>query len=183
MFNFKKMMFPIRHILHGLILFVGMSSYAMATFAEDESIERENKIKIAYLFHFSQFTEWAVKPSVFHYCVYDDERFSELLKEAYRDKMLRESLIEVQLIDNNANINSCQVIFFPHSAPLDLLTKISQKSILTIGMQKNFTQLGGIIYLFDDNQKIHFFIDNSAALHAGLKISSQLLILSKQPTP
>jgi hypothetical protein len=159
-----------------------MSSYAMATFAEDDSIERENKIKTAYLFRFSQFTEWNEKPSVFHYCVYDDESFSELLKEAYRDKILGELSIEVQSINDSSNINSCQVIFFPNSAPLDLLTKISQKPILTIGMQKNFTQLGGIIHLFDDNQKIHFFIENNTALRAGLKISSQLLTLSKQQT-
>ncbi len=183
MFNFKKMICSIRRILHGLILFVGMSSYAMAIFAEDESIVRENKIKTAYLFRFSQFTEWAEKSAVFHYCVYDDENFSELLKEAYRYKTLGESLIEVQSINNQSNLNSCQLIFFPRSVSFDLLTKISQKPILTIGMQKNFTQLGGVIYLFDDNQKIHFFIDNNVALRAGLKISSQLLTLSKQPTP
>lgn len=183
MFNFNKSRLCICCILRVLILFVGMSSYAMAIFAEEDSVERENKIKIAYLYRFTQFTEWVVQPSVFRYCVYGDEDFSAALKESYRDKTLGTSLIEVQSIDDQSNLNGCQLVYFPHTTPLNVLTKIHQKPILSVSTQKPLAPLGTIIYLFDDNQKIRFFIDNAEAIRVGLKISSQLLALSKQPTP
>ena len=69
-----------------LVLSACMAFYSVPGFANDEATERENKIKIAYLFHFGQFTEWAVHPPVFNYCVYDDAQFSLLLKQAYVGK-------------------------------------------------------------------------------------------------
>jgi len=61
------------------------------------------------------------------------------------------------------------------------LQKISKYAILSIGSQKDFTQLGGIIYLFAEDQKLRFYINNTAATGSGLKISSQLLKLSREP--
>ena len=165
-------------ILFGCILFYIKPTFAFA----DESTERENKMKIAYLFHFSQFTEWAVKPAVFNYCVYDDSHFSTLLKQAYAGKILGNSQVEVQTVNAQSNFNSCQILYFPGSVPSDLLASIRKKPILSIGSQKNILEQG-IIYLFEDEQKIRFFINNVTALASGLKISSQLLSLSKEPQP
>jgi hypothetical protein len=64
---------------------------------------------------------------------------------------------------------------------VDVLARIHKKPIISVGSQKNILE-NGIIYLFDDNQKIHFYINNNNALESGLKISSQLLALSKEPT-
>jgi hypothetical protein len=168
--------------LRTLILFFGISFYVAPTFAADESTERENKIKIAYLFHFSQFTEWAVKPPVFNYCIYEDAPFSELLKNAYVGKTLGDSRIDVQNITEKSNIDNCQLIYFSNKISADLLTQMRKKPILSVGAQKNILEQG-IIYLFEDEQKIRFFINNAAALVSGLKISSQLLSLSKEPQP
>ncbi len=165
-----------------LVLFFSILFYAAPMFAADESTERENKIKIAYLFNFSQFTEWSVKPPVFNYCVYDDVPFSELLKNAYVGKTLGDSRIEVQNITEKSNINNCQLIYFPNKVSADLLTQMRKKPILSVGSQKNVLEQG-IIYLFEDEQKIRFFINNVTALASGLKISSQLLSLSKEPLP
>lgn len=173
---------PMLHSLQRLILLVSISFYVAPTFAADESTERENKIKIAYLFHFSQFTEWAAKPPIFNYCVYEDLPFSELLKNAYAGKTLSDSRINVQNITEKSNIDNCQLIYFPNKISADLLTQIRKKPILSIGAQKNILEQG-IIYLFEDEQKIRFFINNVAALTSGLKISSQLLSLSKEPQP
>lgn len=167
--------------LRVLILFVGISFYAAPIFADDSSNERENKIKIAYLYHFAQFTEWTTKPSIFNYCVYEDTSFSELLKNAYVGKTLGETTIGVRSVYAQSDFDDCQLVFFPHSVSAELLTKMNKKPILSVGTQRNFSQFGGIISLFEDNQKIYFFIDNISALHSGLKINSQLLSLSKEP--
>lgn len=170
----------IRQPLRMLMLFVVMAFYSTTIFSSEESTERENKIKIAYLFHFSQFTEWETKPPVFTYCVYEDAHFTQLLKQAYAGKTLGSSQIEIQSVNEKSNFDVCQLLYFSSNVPVDLLASIKKKPILTVGEQKAILDQG-MIYLFEDNQKIRFFINNSQAISVGLKINSQLLSLSKEP--
>ncbi len=168
-------------ILRLLILFTCIFLIGKPAFADKET-ERENKIKIAYLFHFSQFTEWSTKPSVFNFCIYDDISFGSLLKQAYVGKKLGETPVNVQNITEKSNVDNCQLIYFPNSVSTELLSHLNKKPILSIGSQKNIVEQG-IIYLFEEEQKVRFFINNSVAIASGLKISSQLLSLSKEPQP
>jgi YfiR/HmsC-like len=171
-----------RHVLRAIIAVLGMLCYTSPLAFADEEMERENKIKMAYLFHFSQFTEWVVKSPHFNYCVYDDIYFSKLLKESYVDKTLNGAEINVLSINDDSNVTTCQLIFFPNIAPQEILNKISRKPILSVGIQKNFIAQNGIIYLYEKDQKIRFYINNNVATEVGLKISSQLLSLSKDAT-
>lgn len=167
-------------VIFALVLLVRISCLGSAFAIADDMQERAEKIKIAYLFHFSQFVEWTPKPSVFTYCVYEDEHFSERLQQAYAGKMLGVSQIAVQNVTAQSNFDNCQLVYFPAKIPTEILLRLKQKPILTVGEQKSFlTQ--GIIYLFEDEQKIRFCINNSAAVNVGLKINSQLLSLSKEP--
>jgi hypothetical protein len=161
-----------------LLLLVCMAFFSISVFADDESTDRENKIKIAYLFHFGQFTEWAEKTSVFTYCVYDDTRFTQLLKQAYTGKKRGNLPVDVVNIAEKSNVENCQILYFPTVISTDLLTRIHKKPILSVGSQKVILEQG-IIYLFEDEQKIHFYINNTNALESSLKVSSQLLALSK----
>lgn len=175
-----KAVFIIMRVLRVLVLFASIFLFGNLVFADDAENERETKIKIAYLFHFSQFTEWTPQPPIFNYCVYEDTHFSYLLKQAYSSKKLNNSKIEVLDITEKSNVDDCQLVYFHNKISNDLLDKIHKKPILSIGSQKSILEQG-IIYLFEEDQKIRFFINNTAALAAGLKISSQLLALSKEP--
>jgi hypothetical protein len=163
-------------------IFFAFTTFSYTSAFADTEVERTEKIKIAYLFHFSQFTEWAIKPTTFTYCVYEDLHFSEVLQQAYSGKTLGTSKIDVQTVNAQSDFNLCQLLYFPNNVPSNLLANIRTKPILTVGEQKNILDQG-MIYLFEDNQKIRFFINNSQALSVGLKISSQLLTLSKEPLP
>ncbi len=149
--------------------------------AEDSLQNREMKMKVAYLFHFAQFTEWSTQLTAFNYCVYENEETATILKQAYKDKKIGDLVINVATIYENSLIDSCQVIFFPQATSEHFFYKIDKKSILTVGVQKNFIQLGGIIYLFEEDEKIRFYINNKKALQVNLKLNSQLLSLSKEP--
>lgn len=163
------------------ILFAFILLFGKPVFADEET-DRQNRITFAYLLHFAHFTEWAVKPKVFNFCVYDDFAFSELLKEAYVGKKIENTPVNVENITIKSNVDSCQLVYFPNQASAELLLHLNKKPILSIGSQKNILEQG-IIYLFSDNQKLHFFINTEMALASGLKISSQLLMLSKDPSP
>lgn len=167
-------------IIFAVVLFTYVSCLSAAFAVADDVQERAEKIKIAYLFHFSQFTEWTPKPPVFTYCVYEDVHFSERLQQAYAGKMQGILQIAVQTVNAQSNFDNCQLVYFPAKTPAEILSQLKRKPILTVGEQKNVLEQG-IIYLFEDNQKIRFFINNSAAANVGLKINSQLLSLSKEP--
>ena len=155
--------------------------FAWNTSVAEESPERESQITVAYLYHFTKFTEWPTVSPVFHYCVYDDANFTDLLQQTYSGKTIGDASIEVKNISSQAKLDDCQLIYFPQPGPADFLKKASKYAILSVGTQKDFTELGGIIYLFEENQKIRFYVNNAAAANAGLKISSQLQRLSKEP--
>lgn len=147
----------------------------------EESENRESQIATAYLYHFTKFTEWPTVLSVFHYCVYDDANFTDLLRTTYKGKNIGEAAIEVKNINSQTKLEDCQLIYFPNNSPADFLRKVSEHAILSVGIQKDFIENNGVIYLFVEDQKLRFYINNNVAINAGLKISSQLLKLSKEP--
>ncbi|MGZ5052091.1 MAG: YfiR family protein [Methylobacter sp.] len=147
----------------------------------EETLERESQITAAYLYHFTKFITWPAVSPVFHYCVYDDAHFTHLLQQTYDGKTIGDAGIDVKNINSQSKLDDCQLIYFPSPGSADFLRKISKYPILSVGSQKDFTELGGIIYLFEEDQKIRFYVNNDAATSAGLKISSQLLRLSKDP--
>jgi hypothetical protein len=147
----------------------------------EESSDRKSQIIAAYLFHFTKFTGWPTVSPVFHYCVYEDADFAGLLKKTYSDKTVAGASIDVKNINAQSKWDDCQLIYFSEAAQKEFVEKISRYAILSVGAQNDFMQLDGIIYLFEEDQKIRFYINNVAATNAGLKISSQLLQLSKEP--
>ena len=162
-----------------LVVLASLCSWNVGV-AEEASV-RELQIKVAYLYHFTKFTEWPVVTPVFRYCVYQNADFADLLRQAYSNKTIGEIGIDVQNINSQTKLDDCQLIYFSQAAPTGFLEKINKLAILSIGTQEDFTKLGGIIYLFEEDQKMHFHVNNAAAIEAGLKISSQLLNLSREP--
>ncbi|TRW94897.1 YfiR family protein [Candidatus Methylobacter oryzae] len=164
-----------------LILVVWALLFASNSSIASQPSERESQITAAYLYHFTKFTEWPAVATTFHYCVYDDVGFTDLLRQTYQSKTIGEASIEVKNISTQSKLDDCQLIYFPGPGPADFLKKASNFPILSVGIQKDFIELGGIIYLFEENQKLRFYINNAAAANSGLKINSQLLRLSKEP--
>jgi len=164
-----------------LILFALALLSVWNTSVAEEPPERESQITVAYLYDFTKFTEWPTVSAVFHYCVYDNANFTNLLQQTYSGKTIGDASIDAKNINSQSKLDDCQLIYFPEPGPADFLKKVSQYPILSVGSQKDFTELGGIIYLYEEYQKIRFYVNNATATNAGLKISSQLLRLSKEP--
>lgn len=143
----------------------------------DESSNLKMQITAGFLYHFAQFTKWPTPLSVVHYCIYEDPDFSAILQKAYSN----ETGIDVKNINAQSNITACQIIYFSKNPTADFMKRISKQPVLSVGMEQGFTELGGIIYLYENNLKLRFYINNTAAITAGLKLSSQLLELSKEP--
>jgi hypothetical protein len=163
--------------MRSVLIFVFFITSTSASWAD---VEVENRILVTYLFRFSQLTEWTIHLPIFTYCIYEDTHFSQFLKDSYIGKKLKNLEIEVQTITEESNLDNCQVIYFYHDFSMNLLKQIHQKQILSIGSQSNIIEYG-IIYIFKEDQKIRFFINHANATSVGLKISSQMLLLSRPP--
>ena len=60
-----------------------------------------------------------------------------------------------------------------------LLTDLKGSSTLTVGETKGFADLGGVINLVVEENKLRFEINLGAARQTRLKLSSKLLALAK----
>ena len=171
-----------RNLRTAIVIFTFL--HLIPAHADSDDIDRELKIKIAYLYHFSQFTQWAKPLSTLNYCVFNDVAISELIKTTFIGKNSNGTFkLMVHAITEHDDVDDCQIIFFPHAVSREILNTTYHKPILTVGVQKDFTQQGGIVYLFEEDQKIRFFINNIDAQESNLKINSQLLALSRLPPP
>lgn len=179
--NYRQVIGLMARARSSLILFALTLLSVCNSGVAEETLERESQITAAYLYHFTKFTKWPTVSPVFGYCVYDDAHFTHLLQQTYNGKTIGDADIDVKNINSQSKLDDCQLIYFPAPGPADFLKKISKYPILSVGSQKDFIELGGIIYLFEEEQKIRFYVNNDAATNAGLKISSQLLRLSKEP--
>jgi hypothetical protein len=56
------------------------------------------------------------------------------------------------------------------------LEAVKDQSILTIGETETFSHMCGIINFFQEDNHLRFKINLDAAQHAGLKLSSQILM-------
>ena len=59
------------------------------------------------------------------------------------------------------------------------LDDVNVTHVLTIGEGDSFTTSGGVIGLLVEDRKLRFDVDTSAAEHAGLRVSSKILALSR----
>ncbi|QQS55390.1 MAG: YfiR family protein [Candidatus Competibacteraceae bacterium] len=145
----------------------------------------EYAVKAAYLYNFAKFVEWP--PEVFSatdsplvICIAGDNPFGTAL-EALRDKVVEGRPVEVRHIPTATGLDRCNVVFIGRAEQRRLktvLAELARLPILTVSDIGGFAQAGGMIGLFETEQRIRFNINIMAARQANLKLSSQLLKLA-----
>jgi len=144
----------------------------------------EYEVKAAFLYNFAKFIEWP--PGTFHdenspinLCLTDGSSFRGAL-EAIQGKTVKGRKIAIRTAGTDGTA-ACQILFIPSSDMTqvgEILDSVKSRGILTVGEEKGFAQLGGIISFVLIGNKISFEINIDAAKRSGLEISSQLLKLA-----
>lgn len=145
----------------------------------------EYKIKAAYLYHLSKFTQWPNSKTLksnasLHICVLGDNPFGGLL-DTLSEKSLRNRTITIKYRISSQDYNQCDIIYISKSKKnnlINILHKLSHFPVLTVSDIDNFTQEGGIVEFVIVRGKVRLQINYKASLHANLKISSKLLALA-----
>lgn len=153
--------------------------------AQEAATLPEYQLKAVFLYNFAKFVEWPSEAfseptSPFVIGVDGDNPFGPYLEEAVRGKSIESHPFVVRHVRLIGDARKCHILFIANSErrrAADLLNGIRGEPVLTVSDLDQFLELGGIIQFYMEGKKVRFQINNDAAKHAGLKISSKLLQL------
>jgi len=144
----------------------------------------EYQIKAAFIYNFAKFVEWP--QTVFEndsdsiiICIAPNNDPDSDVFFSLNNKTVGGKKIKVRICDNIKDIGDCQILFLDSTNPKfiqDVLRTVKDRSILTVGHIKGFTQEGPIINFFIKDGKLRFEVNLDAARRTGIKLGSQILV-------
>lgn len=168
----------VRHLLPAALLCL-----SQATAAEAQTTD--TAVKAAFLPRFARYVDWPSRAlptdnGPFLLCLIGGDPFGRMLDTAAQDQSISGRPIQVRRLDSVAAAAGCHVAFVQGSRtqPVgQVLAVLAQRPVLTVTDAANGGQRG-MIHFSVINGRVRFFIDDAAARHHGLTISSRLLALA-----
>jgi hypothetical protein len=149
----------------------------------------EYQIKAAFLFNFAKFVSWPPEafqqpssPIVFG--ILGENPFHEDLARTIQNKTIDGHPLMIREYRTAEQATNCHILFISTSEKkrlAEVIRSLNGRDVLTVGEMDRFTETGGMINFVLQGTKIRLQINNDAATHAGLKISSKLLRLALPP--
>ena len=142
----------------------------------------EYQTKARFLFNFAKFVDWPAHKftqpdSPLIIGIVGTDPFGGLLEETAQDTMVNDRAVTVRHLASMEELRKCHIIFVCRSETSRLgpiLAEVRGDNVLTVGETDKFTSRGGMINFVMVNNAVRFQINDAAARHAGLKISSKL---------
>ena len=145
----------------------------------------EYQVKAVFVFNFTHFVKWpshafpdARAPFVIG--VFGKELVSYLQEAVEGEKMEGHPLV-VRSFENLKKMETCHIIFIEkrHASSIrKIIAELIDKPVLTVSDADNFMEDGGMIQLYDDNEKIRLEINPKKSEESSLTVSAKLLNLA-----
>ena len=170
---------PLRKAVAALLL--GLALLCAPVRAAEESLEYP--VKAAFLAKFGAFVEWpaaafATPGSPLQLCVLGDDPFGATLDRAVSSQQVDGRAIEVRRLKAVRPDSGCHIVYIAASeAPrvAQVVESLRGSGVLTVSDVKAPAAVAGIINFVVKDQRVRFDIDDEAAMHNRLAISSKLL--------
>jgi len=148
--------------------------------------ELEAKVKAAYIYNFTIFTDWATEKNEaltdpINICVFGTDAMGGLLEEL-SDRMVKGRPLKVLRLKEISKNNKCHVFFISRSEEQQLpliLQKLHGANVLTVSDIPRFSQRGGVIGFMIESERVRIEINLRAAKQAGLKFSAKLMEIAR----
>ncbi len=141
----------------------------------------EEELKTAFVYNFLKFVSWPkFLGDTLHLCVVGKTALKSYLP-ALNGRFIKNRVLKVTVIEGEP-LSSCQALFVGSLSSNKLkflLEEAKHESVLTISDLPGFLKNGGIIEIFQVNNRLAFGVNLIAARKSGLKLSSRLLKLAK----
>jgi hypothetical protein len=146
----------------------------------------EYKVKAAFLYNLARFVEWpkeamGAQAAQFQLCVYGQDPFNGALTPIESKKIAGKKVV-VRRLAPTESLAGCHMVFVSTSQQNELgplISKLSDKPILTVGDTPGYAKDGVIVNFYLEQRKVRFEINVRAAKSAGLRVSSKLLALAR----
>ena len=168
-----------------LIMTIGWIAGTSVSIAE-EALPSEYQVKAAFLINFPKYVDWPAeafaKPnSPIVIAVLGETKVAEEIQKVIAGRTVNGREILLKRLASGEQPGICHILFIPaaeqrHSP--DLLAKLKDSSVLTVGEDEPFARNGGIITFVLRNGNVRLDIDLTAARKAGVTISSRLLAVA-----
>ena len=169
-----------------LALICLMSIIASACADEPQTLS-ETQIKAGFVFNFARFVEWPESAFVtftspFVVCVVGAGPLAELLTETSVGKAVNGRPFSIKSMKSTDDLRLCHILYLGslgERQEIRALEPLKGSSVLTVSETHGFAPAGGMIGLVVQENKLKLEINLEAATHAGLKISSKLIAISR----
>lgn len=154
---------------------------------EAQSPMGESQVKAMFVYNFLKFVEWPVDTSLgardpFVVVIIGDGATADATERFLESRAVGERPLFVRRARWDQSLAGVRAAFVVERDPKKLhrvLGAAAAAGVLTIGEGESFTTSGGVIGLLVLDRKVRFDVDTTAAQHAGLRISSKLLALTR----
>jgi hypothetical protein len=145
----------------------------------------EYEVKASYLYNFAKYVDWPTaalpgEASPLTMCIIGNSHLNEDI-ESLSGKTIKNRRLAVHYLGKHDDPGVCNILFInaaEKASVTQILASLAARSILTVSDGKGFAAAGGIIEFILLDDKIRFKINNRAAQHVNLRISSHLLRLA-----
>lgn len=166
-----------------LALVAAMLSDRVTTVASAASVPNEYSLKAVFLYNFCRFIDWpdtafdsAADPIVIG--IIGSDPFGPLLEEAVQGETSHGRRIQIEHYRSVREVRGCHVLFIGVSENgrlREILSAVAGTSIVTVGETSDFVELGGMIALTTDQNRVRLVINPNTMRNANLNVSSKLL--------
>jgi len=151
-----------------------------------EQSASEHAVKAAIVYKIAKFVSWPedalADDGDLPICLPAEDPIGPAM-EALAGKQVQGRTIRIHRFKSTAGLSEkCAVLFLSQAGALprpSLVSGVANAPVLTIGDSKDFVDIGGIVTLEVQKNRVQFAINVGASDRAGLGISAQLLQLAK----
>jgi hypothetical protein len=152
-----------------------------------QNTAQEYQVKAVFLYNFTQFIDWpqtafknAEDPFVIG--IMGNDPFGPYLEETVEGEKIGTHPIIVKHCRDIRSAAGCHMLYINSNDRewvRNILSALEEKNILTVSDAPFFTDMGGIIRFYTEDNKIRLQINISRSKSAQLNISSKLLSVAK----
>ena len=170
----KRLIHRTLALILGIVLAINVNSLSA------NPATTEQALTAAFLYNFLKFTEWpkSVANNVLTLCVTDIAAFGEEL-DAISGRLAQNKTVRIKRIAFGENPRECQLLFLPREEkPVRIrewLKSTAKTPTLMVSNMDEFLDMGGMIALTSDGNRLQFEINLEQVTPTGLKLSAQLL--------
>lgn len=147
-------------------------------------------VKAAFVFNFIKLVSWPearlpASGGTVQVCVIKGDEMEGALRQALQGKHAGQHPIEVAVMDPEANLASCHVLYLgARSAARNaaLMARVSGKGVLLVDEGARFTWPDGMIRLFQEQNRMRFELNLESLERSGLKVDPRLIRLARIAT-